>query len=337
VVEQLQPLIMQISRVDDLSEKIRRGEGCVRDLKVLQDALQQPVSIPGWVARHVALCRPHEIHSALYNLSRELHLDIHAMDGYPCYLLCRIDSDWDTPDTILDELYVSSRSDFFPDEHFTVLSRSGRSRTFLRLSLFRDRLREYLAGRLGQETDEQECDEVLQAAARLVIGAAWYEDQRLPFHVAGVFGMKRLRAALELVAFILGSDLYRVTTALREETSVVEFFEYVFENGPLAALLAQLRGDSMLPIAALEDRAREAFVELNRVFSSFLGTIGDLRDLECLELYRIALGCFYHLGEVAAPDTWSPALRGTIEQVEAEAVECIRGVLRTIDPTGLTI
>jgi hypothetical protein len=336
VVEQLQPLILQIRRVDDLTEKIRRGEGCVRDLKVLQDALQQPVSIPGSVGRQVALCRPHDIHNALYGLSRELHLEVHAMDGYPCYLLCRIDSDWDTPDTILDELYVSSRNDFFPDEHFVVLSRSGRSRTFLRLSIFRDRLREYLAGRSDQEVDEQECDEVLQAVAKLVIGAAWYEDQRLPFHVAGVFGLKWFRAALELVSFVLGSDLYRVATALREETSVAEFFEHVFENRPLAALLGQLHGDTMLPIAALEDRAREAFVELNRVFSNFLGTVGALLDLECLELYKIALGCFYHLREVAAHDTWTPALKEVIDQAEAEAAECIRSVLVTIEPAGLT-
>ncbi len=280
----------------------------------------------------MALVRPGDVRNALQDLSRELHLEIHAMsDRFPCYLLCRVSTDWDAPDAVVDELYVSSRNDFFPDERFVVLMRAGRSRTFLRLSVFRDKLREHLAVCSANEVDEQECDEILEATAKLVFGAAWYEDQRLPFHVADVFGLEKFRAALELVAFILGSDLYKVTTAIRDgEDLVTDFFEHVYENRPLAEVMRQLHLGGTCDISKLEEEATAAFVKLNRVFSSFLSTTETLCDLEGLELYKIVLGCFYNLRQVADRDMWTPALEEAARTAEAAADQCTRSVLAAL-------
>lgn len=328
----LKPLLSQIERVDCVVELIRRGDGCVRDLQILAQYLAEPFHLPGPSGRNLALARPADIRHALLDLSRDLHLEIHAMpDRFPSYLLCRIHSDWETPDTIMDELYVSSRSDFFPDERFVVLMRCGRSRTFLRLSTFREKLRAHLALRSDDDVDETQCDEILQATARLVIGAAWHEDQRLPFHVADVFGLAQFRAALELVAFILGSDLYKVSTALRHgDDTVIAFFEHVYQNEPLAELLNHLHRDGTPDIPKLEQRATETFVALNAAFSDFLSTAGALRDLESLELYRIVLGCFYSLREVAEKDTWTPKLAEATNLVEAGADQCLHGILATL-------
>ena len=325
----LKPLMSHISEVDSVVENIRCGNGCVRDLQKLEKALQHPFLIPGRNSIQVALVRPRDVRFALQDFSQELHLEVHAMpDRFPCYLLCRVSTDWDAPDTVIDELHASSRNDFFPDERFVVLMRGGRSRTFLRLSSYRDRLREHLAGCAGDEADEQKCDEILQSAAKLVLGAAWYEDQRLPFHVSDIFGLERFRAALELLAFVLGSDLYKITTALRDgEDKVIEFFDQVYDNRPLAKVLRRLHVGEALDISEVEQKATIEFVRLNKVFSSFLSTTEAVRDLEGIELYKIVLGWYYNLEEVADRKSWMPALEEAVHMVEAQAERCTRSIL----------
>lgn len=331
LIEQLQPLLSQVQKVDCITETIRRGEGCLGDLQALTQCLAESFSLPASDRKKVALIRPADIRNSLFDIKRDLHLETHALDKFPSYLLCRIDTDWDTPDTIVEELYLSPRNDFFPDERFVVLMRTGRSRTFLRLSLFRDRLIEHLAACSEEDAGEEECDEILQAVAKLVIGAAWYEDQRLPFHVADVFGLGKFRAALELVAFILGSDLYKVSTYLRHSgDKVIEFFEQVYDNESLAKLLKQLHLIGKTDISRLEEIATKSFVRLNAAFADFLSTSGALCNLEDLELYRIVLGCFYNLREVADRDTWTPVLEEASGRVEVEAEQCLRSIFVTL-------
>ncbi len=239
LLEQLNPLLVQFQRVDEIIVKISEGKGYVDDLASLEQVLREPINIPCSSGRTISLAQPATVSSELSALSRDLHLEIHLIKGqYPCYLLCRVNTGWDTPDMVLEQLYASTRNDFFPDERFTILLRNGRSRTFLSLSLFREKLKEHLAKASGEIPDEQECDEILETIAKLVLAAAWYEDQRLPFMVADAFDLKVFRSALELVAFILGSDLYQVASGIQDGNEyVVDFFKHIYENRPLARLL----------------------------------------------------------------------------------------------------
>jgi len=317
VLQGLQPLLVQIRRVEEVLERIRRGEGTVGDLGVLERRLCEPVVLKGTCSdRTVSLVQPQAVRGALQGMGRELHLEVHAMpDRYPCYLLCRLGADWDAPDTVVEELHVSPRNDFFPDERFVILSRRGRSRTFLRLSIFRDRLRRRLAGTVRYALEDT-CDRVLESAAKLVFGSAWYEDQRLPFHVSSVFGLTRFRWAVELVGFALGTDLYGVSTALRDCQRVLEFFENIYDNRPLARLLGQLARRRPSRLSRLEDAARRAFVRLNDCFAEFLGTTDALRGLGRCCLYQVVLAHFFDLAEVAPPAAWTPALEARIRRIE---------------------
>jgi len=329
LISLLAPLIAQIRRVDAVVARIARGNGCLRDLLALEGILKKPLALRGRGGQEVSLVRPTDLRTALCALSRQLHLEVHTVDErFPCYLLCRISTDWDAPDTVLDELHVSPRNDFFPDRRFVALLRGGRSRTFLRLSIFRERLGRYLRQTGRKPADERACDEVLETAARLVFAAAWYEDQRLPFHVADVFGLTKFRAALELVGFALGSDLYKVATALRDGNGVaIEFFEHVYRNRRLARLLKQLVRGGHHGLGSLEGAARAAFVRLNQVFSDFLSTPGALRDLDRLALYQVVLASFYNLSEVADRSCWTGALRQAVQKAETASAQCARQVL----------
>ena len=332
LLERVEPLLAHIRRVDEIVVTIIRGEGHVADLVGLGKVIREPFSIKGSGRGSVMLAQMADVRSALSSISRELHLEVHAVDGqYPCYLLCRVSTDWDAPDTVLEELYVSTvPNDFFVDERFTILLKGGRSRTFLRLSLFREKLWQWLTETLDESPDDKACDDVLEAVATLVLAAAWYEDQRLPFHVADVFGLDKFRAALELVGFILGSDLYQVTTAIRDgNEDVVGFFEHVYENRPLAQLLARLNRHGVENLADLEAGARDAFVELNQAFSAFMSMTDALGDLESLELYKLVLGCFGNLHEVADREHWTAALEQAAQTIETSAGDCIHRLLPT--------
>lgn len=326
LLERLDPLLVQIQHVDEMVEKINRGKGCVGDLVTLEKVLKQPFQIPGSDHAPTMLTQPEEIKYALKSLSSELHLEVHVMNNqYPCYLLCRISTDWNTPPTVLEELYVSSRNNFFPDDRFTILLKSGYSKTFLRLSSFRKKLQEHLVETYGEPPDESMCDEILEAVAKLILAAAWYEDQQLPFFVADVFKLKNFCSALELVAFILGSDLYHIASAIQDGNEcVIDFFENVYENLPLAGLLDRLTRCSVENFADLEAAARKEFEELNRAFSVFLSKTDMLHNLKNLEFYKIILGCFGNLRDVAGEDYWTQVLHQAVEEIEEISAACTR-------------
>jgi len=325
LLEQLDPLLVQFQRIDEIVAKVTKGEGCVADLVNLESVLKEPIQMPRSSSRPIILAQPTTVWGELSSLSRDLHLEIHSVKGqYPCYLLCRVSTGWDTPDTVLEQLYVSTRNDFFPDERFTILLRKGRSRTFLHLSPFRKKLREHLASAWAEPPDENECDEVLEAVAKLVLAAAWYEDQRLPFFVADIFELRHFRFALELVAFILGSDLHQVASGIQDGNKfVIDFFKHIYDNPPLAGFLKRLNRRGAGNLSDLESTARKDFAELNRAFSTFLSSTDILHDLEGLELYKTILGSFNNLREISGRQYWTPKTEQAAQEIEAVSFNCI--------------
>jgi len=324
----VEPLLEQMERLDEFAAKLRQGSATVGELRGLQQLLTTPITLNSDFGRPVSLADPSGLRSALDGVSPNLHLEIHSMDDrLPCYLLCRIYRTWDGPDLILDELYVSPRNDFFSDRRFVVLTRASGSRTFLRLSVFRDAAQRYLRSRRRVATDLA-CDELLKTAGTLVLASGWYEDQRLPLHVADVFGLTHFAWTSELIGFTLGSDLYGVANALREHgRSLVGFFRHVHRNPCLARLLITLVRGKPPKAAELEDAARQGFTRLNAAFDRFLCTTGALRDLERMPLYQIVVGLYYGLKEVADTGSWMPALHAAVLELEREAQTVAHAVL----------
>jgi hypothetical protein len=325
VLHRVEPLVSQIRRVDAVVDKIARGKARVAELVDLEQILREPISMAGSGQPPVSLSQPVGVRSALSSIARELHLEVQAVEGqYPCYLLCRISDSWDSPDTVLEELHLSTvRNELFVDRRFLVLMRNGRSRTFLRMSSFRTALRRHTAETGGEAADDEACDDILEAVARLVLDAAWYEDQRLPFAVADVFQLGSLRSALEVVGFILGSDLYHVAAYLQDDEDITGFVEHVHKNRPLASLLRQLQHRGAENLTNLETEARQAFIKLNQAFSAFMSEREILRDLEHLELYKIVLGSFGNLREIAHRKHWTERTADAVQVVEACSQACL--------------
>ncbi|MAE63256.1 MAG: hypothetical protein CMJ18_03205 [Phycisphaeraceae bacterium] len=330
-MKQLDPLLRQLRRVDDLSCRVAKGDGRVGDLAELATVLSEPFELRSSFSTQATLCEPEDLRRNLRQVSRELHLEIHAADGrYPCYMLSRIATDWNAPDVILEDLHVSSvRHDFFSDERFAVLMKDGRSRTFLRMAPFRDRVRRAANRRWGaQQVDQTTCDEILQTAATLVLAAVWYEDQMLPLRVADVLGLEKFRTALEMVAFILGSDLYAVAPALQDERDdICLFFNRIYGSRPMARLLDRLARRGAAGATALEAAARDAFVSLNGLFAKLLDTTDALQDLEHLELYKVVLGGFGHLSGIAAREHWTDAMVEAVQRIEDRSARSIQRLL----------
>lgn len=318
LADQLMPLTQSLQKVDDMAAKFRLGGARVGDLQELQRVLLNAVNIE---KKKFSLVNPESIRNVIYDMCDDLHLEIQEMpDQFPCYLLCIVSRRWDGPNIVLHELHLSPRNCFSPDRRFIMLFRSGRTRLFLRLSIFRDRLYEHLQGHEEQMDFDEECDDILDKVGALVLGAAWYEDQRLPFHVSDVFGLENFRSVMELLGFILGTDLYKVKTALREDAdSTIDFFEHVYVNRPLARLLRSMSQPEFINFSELEKKAGEAYKKLNIAFSDFLATGNALDDLERFPLYKIVLGFFFNLNEVANKRFWKPNLEEAISAVESEA------------------
>ena len=129
---------------------------------------------------------------------------------------------------------------------------------------------------------------------------------------------------MELVGFVLGSDLYQIASGIKNDNEdVIGFFDFVYENKPLAHLLDKLNRGDTENLTELEDAARAGFVDLNQAFSTFLSTNDALRDLERLELYKIVLGCFSNLPEIVGKDYWNKELKQAIQAIENCAAKCI--------------
>ncbi len=278
------------------------------------------------------MTNPAMLQAALYDLCDDLHFEVNSMtDQFPCYLICTISHQWDGPDILLDELYLSPRNCFFPDSRFVMLSRNGRSRLFLRLSIFRERLYEYIQSSKAAIDVDEECNNILEAIGTLVLKAAWYEDQRLAFHVSDVFKLDNFRSAMELLGFILGSDLYKVKTTLYNDSKyVIDFFEHIYINQPLTELLRAISLSKFTNFARLEEKAKESFSNLNIIFSEFLSTTEALQDLEIFPLYKIILGFYFNLRKIADRNFWKPKLRETIELIENKAEESSQDILEVL-------
>jgi hypothetical protein len=203
---------------------------------------------------------------------------------------------------------------------------------FIRLSPYREKLRKHLAETWSREPTDRECDQLLESTATLVLGAAWYEDQAIPFHVSRVFSLTTFKSALEQVAWVLGSDLYQVATALQDDgKAIVAFFDHVYDNRNLARLIECLACHGVQDLSHLEKAAREAFLQLNTAFSTFMSTTNAIQDLERLELYKIILGNFGRLDEVAGPAYWTPALIQASRAIEDCAASCIDRLHSALD------
>lgn len=331
LLEHLEPLLERLRRVDAIVLKILSGKGYVRDAVDLGTLLGEPFSIGDSTAKTLRLTDFAAVRTQLSSLSSDLHFEVHAVQGrYPSYFLCRVSTGWEEPDVILEDLYVSpTGTDYSGDRHFTILMRNGRSRTFLRLSTFREILIRWLTAECGKAPDCETCDDILETIATLVLAAAWYEDQQLPFHTADVFGLKQFRTALEMVGFVLGSDLYQVAARIREEPNhVIGFFTHVHPSPALATVLKKMEHATAAKLGELESRCRDMFVQLNQAFSAFLSTCGCLRNLEHLELYKIVLGCYAHLQEVASDKHWTTELQKAVQDLEACSMDVVQAILR---------
>lgn len=127
---------------------------------------------------------------------------------------------------------------------------------------------------------------------------------------------------------MLGSDLYQIASGIRDEhEDVIEFFNHIYENTPLTQLLKQQSHRDIENLAGFEAGARDAFLELNQAFSAFLSTTGALRDLDHLELYKIVLGGFGNLHEIAGRKNWTASLEQAVQAIKAHATDCIQRLL----------
>lgn len=312
----LQPLLEHLALYDARRRTLEVEGGDLADVRAVTELLTRRVALRGrYGERQAALADPAGLRAALADLGHgDLHADIRQRpSGMPVYYLCRVCRDyWSEYSLVVEDLY---RSAGYPmlDERFVRLMAGGHETYYLRLSQFR--------GAAGGESDE--ADDLLYHAGRHVFQAAWHEDQRPGVLIAGAFGLRSLREAVEVLYLCLSGEL----CALRGATDarLLAFFESAYPQPAIRSFLVRLGGLDGAAINGLPRCALGLYARLSAALGRFLAIEvpwGHRRTR--VPLYKLVFANLARLGAVAAALAGEPPVGAAARRLEEEAAAIAR-------------
>ena len=327
----IEELLAHFRKYDESFNRLAAEGGTAQDIQALTRILQQRFRIRGpYGNAEASLSAPGDIANALSHTGQyDVHFEVRRIDwGLPTYYACRVRQDyWGTYGLVVDDLYRSER--YRLDEpRFVKLQSYGRNAYFLRLSQFRNDVARMLAE--DKLTEKPKTDNLLYLLGRYVLQGAWHVDQKFSFLVASAFGLPNLRQVVELCYMCLGCDLCTARRYLNDD--ILSFFQSIYENKALSALIAQLSDVTGKQATALSKNALECYQETAALFNAFLETPVEWQAVPkgSLPLWKLILGNMNRLPDIAEQTCGQAILLQAREKLETEAQDCTGRLLSTI-------
>jgi hypothetical protein len=329
VVQRLKPLLSRLSLYDSLRCKIEKYGGTIDELKMITTVLTGEVVLKGDLWEHkVSLADQSGVASALIDVGcYGLHMDVRVLrNGMPVYYVCRKRNDyWAEYSLVVEDLYVSPGYRFM-DERFVKLMDLGHDSYFLRLSRFREGIKEHMPGDNGQE----DTDEILYKLGRHIFQAAWHEDQRPGYLCSVHFGMPYFRHAIELLYLCLSGELCELRSAI--DSRMLLFFEHIYPQPAIRDFLNLLQGLDGAALNEIPKRALHCCGRLSQAFAQFLNQEAGWghRNLP-VPMHKLVFGNFSRLDLVSKELQEDESIRSAAHQLEKASQSIILEILMGSD------
>ncbi|MCB2231726.1 hypothetical protein KQH82_13485 [bacterium] len=345
----LGPLVDRLRKYDDFRRELENNGGEFDDLEEITAFLREPVAIPlKHKPEEAPLTSPDRLRSLVSMVgSGHYFLDVRRTSrGLPAYSLSRIAHDyWSEYSLVVEDIYLSPGFPF-ADSRFARYMYMGHETYYLRMSQFRTEVMTTQCA--GVENPESCADDLLQHIGHYCLSAMWHEDQRPAVVAAHHFKLPQFMSAVEILYLCLSADL----CTLRVHASPVEkrFFEDVYPQQAVAALLDSLPKRDGQELTNLPQIATRLFVRLNRAFREFLETEvafdgwfglaheskSDLElELRCdpcppqkVPIYKLLFANLYRLDMVVPSLKGDDALCDAAAALESQARSIIEAVNR---------
>lgn len=329
----LKPLIRQIERWDRRRIRLEQAGGDLADLEKMALILHQPFRIrTRYGTSECRLSDPGGVRRDLLDLDPDLHLEVkQTATRMPVYYLCRRQRDfWSQYSLVVEDYYLSPG---YPlqDERFVKLMSGGHENCYLRLSPFRQPLRELLSA--TDSATARDPDRVLRQVGKHVFQAAWHDDQRFAFAVADQFGLHAFRQAIELLYLCLGSELCELRGGVRED--VLIFFRHIYPQPVLHAFLQGLGHLDGGGLNAVARCAGDFYGVLLRAFGHFLGIeLWWPPGSAALPLFKLMTANYGRLRALGSLLQENEALAEAIGYIEGVADNVSRSILGMVEKDG---
>ena len=331
----LRPLVERMEHYDRARIRLEQKGGRPSDLRLITSMLRDPIPIDdGYRRRDVSLSEPAQVRTAVhYTGGYDVRWQVRRLDTrMPVFYLCRVRADYLSEYSLIVEDLYQSPGYPMPDGRFVPLMRAGHEVPYLRLAPYREAAR-----RLLDATDRRaarETDRLLYDTGRHVLQSAWHEDQRLSASTTQHFGAPSFAPATELLYLCLSGDLCRLRGEVRR--SLVDFFDVVYPQPPIRALLHRLPEMDGSTLSAVPREALRLYGALGQAFGRFLHTevvygAGEMT----LPLYKVLFANVDRLGLVAARFRKSESVTRAARQLD-EAARTIATTLLETSAEGST-
>ena len=319
----LEPLVSQLREYDRLRGQLETEGGALADLKTLTASLARPFALQGPYRTHaVSLTAQQQLHSALYDIAYgDIHLDVRQLPTHmPVYYLCRIRHDyWSAYSLVVEDLYCSPGYPLL-DERFVRFMDYGHEVYFVRLSPFRNAVREEMAA-VSNPLDAS-IDNALHDVGRHVFQAAWHDDQRPALLTARHFGLTEFFRAVELLYLCLSGELCGLRSAADE--NMLRFFETIYPQPAIRRFLERLAQFDGGQLNDIPRNALPLYRRLSQAFAQFLHTeVGWGPHAAPTPLYKLLFANFTRVGGLAAQLNGNDALARAAPRLEQNA----RGIM----------
>jgi len=266
------PLKRQIETYDEYRQKLEKHGGTIQDLPALSMILSREICLEGCYGEtNVALTDPIKVRSALHDIDYDLHLQVRELpSGMPGYYLCRIKDVYfsDYNSLVIEDLYCSPGYPM-PDKRFVRLMKGGKEKSFLRLSPFREIIKEKIQNKKKKDRAiERETDKILFDLGRYVMGPAWHEDQFPGMQAADHFGLTWFPKVIELLYLDLSGELCELRS--RIDTDMLDFFKNTYPQPAIFDFLTKLMDLNGAELNELPKEGLKNYVRLQKAFSHFL-------------------------------------------------------------------
>ena len=265
----LRELLTRIRQYDGLRLDMEMRGGRLSQLTSIANLLRAPLNVKvGGQKQEVNLVDQLGLRSALLRLDGDIHLQVRLKSTHmPVYYVCRTKTDYWNEYSLIAEDYYQSPGYPLADDRFARLMRTGHEKDFLRLSRFRDEVKQMLfASR--QMADDLDVDDQLHLLGRHVFQAAWHRDQQLGVTVSRHLQLPLLGQAVELLYLCLSGELCELRSAATP--LMMRFFHEIYPHPAIERLLNLLPNLSGEALTNLPQRALAQHAKLSRGFSRFL-------------------------------------------------------------------